>query len=355
MEEPTNQKDVINIGKILKKIIAQRRLFYKVLPIAAVLASIYIVAIPRSFNSEAKLAPELENSSPGSALSSIASSFGLDLGNMQTSDAITPILYPDLMEDNGFVTDMFNIMVRSKDGKIETTYGEYLKKHQKYSIWSFPKRWVVNTVHRLFAKKSTGGPAQFDPYNLSMNDDAIVSMIRNNVRISVDKQTAVISISARAQDPLIAKTLTDSIKDRLQQFITSYRTNKARIDYEYYRQLADEAKEEYEQVRRHYASLSDANSKVALISLELQMEEVENDMQLKFNAYTSINTQMQAAKAKVQERTPAFTVIKGASVPQRASKPKRMFFVLGMLVLAFFGTSVFIVRKDIKDFLLSDK
>ena len=54
-----------------------------------------------------------------------------------------------------------------------------------------------------------------------------------------------------------------------------------------------------------------------------------------------------AAKAKVQERTPVFTVVQGAAVPIKASNPKRMLFVLGMLILAFFGTSFYLVRKDL--------
>ena len=70
-------------------------------------------------------------------------------------------------------------------------------------------------------------------------------------------------------------------------------------------------------------------------------------MQLKYNAYTAMTTQYQAAKAKVQERTPAFTVVKGAAVPIKAAKPKRMLFVLGMLVLAFFITTFGIIRKEL--------
>ena len=83
------------------------------------------------------------------------------------------------------------------------------------------------------------------------------------------------------------------------------------------------------------SQLSDANTKTALRSVELKIEDMENDMQLKFNAYTTINTQLQAAKAKVQEKTPAFTVLKGAAVPVKPAGPKRMIFVAAMLFLAF--------------------
>ena len=69
-------------------------------------------------------------------------------------------------------------------------------------------------------------------------------------------------------------------------------------------------------------------------------------MQLKYNNYTAMVTQYQAAKAKVQERTPAFTMIKGSSVPIKPSGPKRMIFVLIMLILSFFGTAGYILLKE---------
>ena len=165
----------------------------------------------------------------------------------------------------------------------------------------------------------------------------------------MDKKTGVISILVEAQDPLICKTLADSIKDKLQIFITEYRTNKARRDYDYYKDLTEEAKREYEKARQIYGSLSDANTKVALRSVELKMNDMENDMQIKFNAYTTLNGQLQAAKAKVQERTPAFTVLKGATVPIKPAGPKRMLFVIGMLFLATIFTSAYIFKREILD------
>ena len=55
-------------------------------------------------------------------MGSIASTFGFDLDKISTSDAITPLLYPDLMDDNGFVTDMFSIKVINKDNSLKTSY-----------------------------------------------------------------------------------------------------------------------------------------------------------------------------------------------------------------------------------------
>jgi uncharacterized protein involved in exopolysaccharide biosynthesis len=152
------------------------------------------------------------------------------------------------------------------------------------------------------------------------------------------------------QDPLICKTIADSVRTRLQQFITEYRTSKSRNDLDYYKKLTAEAKQAYEKARQLYGSYSDANTDIILESYRAKKDDLENDMQLKFNTYSTMNTQLQAAKAKVQERTPAFTIIKGASVPIRPSGPKRMIFVLGMLVLA----TVVLTLYSIKDLILQE-
>ena len=102
-------------------------------------------------------------------------------------------------------------------------------------------------------------------------------------------------------------------------------------------------------MRRQYASMADASTNVSLRSVELRMEDLENDMQLKFNTYTNLNNQLQAAKAKVQERTPVFTILKGAAVPIKPSGPKRIIFVAVITLLTFIGTAIWIVRKDISD------
>jgi hypothetical protein len=55
---------------------------------------------------------------------------------------------------------------------------------------------------------------------------------------------------------------------------------------------------------------------------------------------------MEAAKAKIQERTPSFTTLKSASVPIKPAGPKRMLFVLGMVLLATFITSLYVARDE---------
>ena len=134
---------------------------------------------------------------------------------------------------------------------------------------------------------------------------------------------------------------------RLQNFITDYRTRKARVDVDYYQKLTNEAKKDYEAIREKYVNSADANTDVILESVRAKVEDMENEMQLKYDAYTTLDKQLQAAKAKVQERTPAFTMIKGSSVPIKPAGPKRMIFVAGMIFLSFICTAFYLVRKEL--------
>ena len=183
------------------------------------------------------------------------------------------------------------------------------------------------------------------PYILTVEEDKTLESVRGNITLRVDKKTGIITISTKAQDALICKTLADSVCTHLQAFITNYRTHKAIIDKDHYKQLMEEAKANYEKARRVYASYSDANNDIVLESYRTKRDDLENDMQLKFNNYTTMMAQYQAALAKVQERTPAFTMIKGATVPIKPSGPKRMIFVVGMVIFATILTSLYVTIK----------
>jgi uncharacterized protein involved in exopolysaccharide biosynthesis len=52
-------------------------------------------------------------------------------------------------------------------------------------------------------------------------------------------------------------------------------------------------------------------------------------------------------KAKIQENTPAFTVLQSATVAPKPAGPKRMLFVIGMCLLAGIFITLWLVRKEI--------
>lgn len=337
MQNKNDEVININIISVIRKLYSKK---YWILPIVAItfiLAYLYVAALPRYYQTSSMLAPEIDLPKEGNGLSSIASSLGIDMSNMQSLDAITPTLYPDLLEDNRFIASLFNIPIATKEGETRCDYYTYLLKYQKHPWWSkgFPQDSIIENkdVH---------------PYELTKQQDKIVKEIRNNIQIKVNSKDGVINISTTDQNQLVCRTINNAVIDQLKQFITKYRTSKVIKDYQYYKKLADEAKRKYIEARQIYGKYSDANQDVVLQSVQSKIEDLENDMQLKYNTYTSYNNQLQAAAAKVQERTPVFTMLKGAEVPVKPAGPQRMLFALCITILGFIITSVIILRKDVK-------
>lgn len=343
--EKQQEYTTVDWRKVFKEIWKRKKLYFIVVPIIMILASLYIVSIPRTYSTDTEIIPEAQgdlNSNSG-ALGSLASSFGFDMSNLESSDAITPMLYPDLLKDNGFIASLFKIKIITQDGKIKTDYFTYISKYRKTAWWNK----IIGGIKSKFAKKQASTNKQLDPYDLPKKTDDVVKNIRNSLSIKVDKKTGSITISVSDQDPLVCKTIADSTRTRLESFITNYRTKKAKDDYAYYRKLTEDAHADYQKIRRQYGNYSDANEDVILQSVKSKQEDLENEMQLKYNTYTTLSTQMDAARAKVLAKTPAFTLIQGAAVPIKPESPKRMIFVLAWAFIAFIGTSIYVLRDII--------
>lgn len=76
--------------------------------------------------------------------------------------------------------------------------------------------------------------------------------LKGMISCSVDQETNIITIKVTAQDPLISAVLVDSVSNRLQAFITDYRTSKAKHDLAYTKKLYVEALADY---KNHKKSL----------------------------------------------------------------------------------------------------
>lgn len=347
MMEEKDTKEVIDLRDLFKKLLLKRKLFFIVWTITFVLSCVIIFPVPRTYSSEVSVAPEASGST-GSSLSSLASSFGFSIGNVQSDDAFYPDIYPDIMATNEFIAGLMTVRVVSEDGEIDTDYYTYMKQYQKKTFYLIPFEWLKRTVKGWFVTKSVGtiSAEKIDPFRLTEDQNSLFEAIRNDITCIVDKKTGIITISVVDQDPLICATMADSVRVHLQEFITHYRTNKARIDLEYYEKLTDNAKKEYDESVKKYSDYTDTHKDVLLQAYISERDDMENDMQMKLSTYNAMNAQKEAAKAKIQERTPAFTLLQGATVPVKPAGPKRMIFIAAMLFLSTLGVVFYIFKKE---------
>lgn len=340
MEE---KEKIININaiEVIRILLADKKKICIYSLVAGVIGVLLAFGTPKIYKSTVVLAPEESGNSFSGSISSLASMVGMNMKIGQTGDAIYPEIYPDLMKSTKFIVGLFPVKVTTQKTHDTYTYQEYIDKHQRLAIHEYPMAWISDMIDKLKSDDNDGKNHKTDPFCLTKKEDGIAKSIKSKIDCSVDKKTNVITIVVEDQDPLIAATMADSVQEHLQLAITDYRTKKARIDLEYMGKLFDEASLQYKKARLKYASFSDANSKVALQSVQSLLDELENELELKYNIYQQVVEQLQLAKAKVQERTPAFTIIENATVPiKHSSRSKLMTLIIWM----FLG---FIVRCGI--------
>lgn len=357
MDAKKQNKEYIDLREVAKKLRSRKRLFIKVWLITIVVSAVWIFPKPRYYTTEVLLAPESNNGGLSSGtLGSIASSFGINLSSEQGADAIYPMIYPDIFSTKDFAVSLLDIQVETLDGSVHTDYYTYLSKHTKVAFYSIPFIWLRKQLKSWFddrPKSDAIEGGKINPHRLTDEQEGIVKGVQKNITCDVDLKTELISISVTDQDPLVCATIADSLSARLQHYITVYRTSKARVDLEYYEKLTEEARLNYEKSLNAYGAYCDANRDVILQTAISERDRLENDMQLKLNTYNTLNTQLEIAKAKVQERTPAFTVLQGASLPTKPAGPKRIIFIIGMLFLSTIGTILHIFKHQIKNQILT--
>lgn len=341
------EKDKIQISfkDIWQALLKHKRLFIKVIAVTFVIACFLTLSVPNYYNAKVSLAPELSyGRSSSSSLSALASSFGVSIGGASSSgDAINPTLYPDMMNSVEFMTSLFPIKVHEIDNDEVMTYYDYLLDHQRYPWWNYVfglKNVVIGAVKSLFVEKTEEiDNTVVDPFKLTKEQNSIIILMGKKIDCDVNAKTMVISISVTDQDPLVAAVMADSVKHRLQDAITSYRTSKVRVDLEYNKKLYEETKARYDDARQKYAAYADANQNVILQRDRNKLIELENEMQLRYQAFSTVAAQLQAAEAKVQEATPAFTILQNVSVPVEKAGPHR---ARNVILLCFLACVIFI-------------
>lgn len=335
------EEQEIDLLELAQKIWVERKFILKACGYAVIVGLVVAFSIPREYTATATIAPEMSDSKSGGGLSSLAAMAGINMNASSSADAIYPDLYPDIVSSTPFITELFDVPVKSLNAKIDTTLYSYLDDYQRSPWWSAVTSapfkalgWVLSFFND---KEETGDKAKLDPFHLTNEEAGIVKALSQRISVSVDKKTGLTTLSVTMQDARIAACLTDTVMSKLQNYVTEYRTNKARKDFQFQQTLFDRKKKEYEKAQEEYAKFADANKNIILLSYRAEQERLENEMRLAYNVYTSVAQQLQIAEAKVQDITPVYTVVEPATIPINASKPSKAMILIGIVFLTGIG------------------
>ena len=156
-----------------------------------------------------------------------------------------------------------------------------------------------------------------------------------------------LSITCTLQNPVIAANLTSIVQSQLTKYIVNYRTEKVRKEMEFLISRQSEAKKRYDQALFTYSNYKDQNRNRFLNVAKTQEKKLQYEVDLAFNLYSSLTSQLSEAQIKVQKETPIFKVLEPAQVPLSRSSPKRSLITIGAMFIGIFVSLVIVFFKSV--------
>ena len=329
----------IDLMDLLRKVIGIRKKIYKAAGIGLIIGIIVAISIPKQYTVEVTLSPEMGNNK-GGGLSGLAASFlgsGVTMGD--GTDALNASLSADIVSSTPFLLELSNMKVPVSGGE-EISLSSYL--NEESSPWwgyviGFPGM-VMGGAKSLFTENEDE-PISSDKVSrgaieLSKKETEKIETLKKMIAAAVDKKTSMTSISVTFQNPKVAAVVADSVVKKLQEYIIDYRTFKAKEDCIYLEKLFKERQQEYYAAQKKYADYLDSHDNIILQSVRTEQERLQNDMSLAYQVYSQVASQLQVARAKVQEEKPVFAVVEPAVVPLEPSGTSRKVYVLAFIFLS---------------------
>lgn len=320
------EEQEIDIMELISKLWKKRMMIIKWCVAGAIIGLVAGFSIPKTYKAGATLAPETEQRM-GSGVSSIASMMGVSLDN--SVDAISVEMFPDVVASTPFIYGLFDLPVtfERKDSVITTDLLDYMLEYQKSPWWSYIVQapfkalgWVMSIGKE---KESDELPAELNPQNLPKKVRGVVKYFAENIMVTVDKKTGKTQISLEMQDPLVVSTVVEAVMENLKDYMSDYRTSKTRQDVENLSLIYEQRKQDYYAAQQAYAQYVDGNRSVALRSAQAESERLQQEMNLAYQVYSQIATQLEAARIKEQEAKPVFAVLEPVSIPNKKAAPSK--------------------------------
>lgn len=316
----------IDIMELISKLWKKRSMIIKWCIAGAIVGLVVGFSIPKTYTASVTLAPEMEQKT-SNGVSSIASMMGVNLNN--SVDAISVEMFPDVVHSTPFIVELFDIPVifERKDSVITVPLVEYMKEYQKSPWWSaivqapFKALGWVMSLGKDKEEETLQGP--LDPTNLPKKERDVVKFFAENIMVNVDKKTFKTSMSLELQDPGVVATVMEAVTENLKEYMSDYRTSKARQDVENLQVISDLRKADYYKAQQEYADYIDSNKSVIRQSAQAERERLQQEMNLAYQVYSQVATNLEGARIQAEQAKPVFAIINPVTVPIKKTAPSK--------------------------------
>ena len=212
---------------------------------------------------------------------------------------------------------------------ITTSLVEYMKEYRKSPWWTpiikFPFKalgWCMDLLRSGTETEESKGNT-LNPNNLPKKERDVVRFFAENIEVNVDKKSFKTTMSLQLQDPLVVAAVMDAITENLKGYMETYRTSKLRQDIENLEVICEQRKADYYLAQQAYARYIDANKNVILQSANAERERLQQEMNLAYQVYSQVATNLEGTRIQAEQAKPVFVIINPVTVPIQRTAPSK--------------------------------
>lgn len=339
----------------IEKIKAKKRTLYYWGIIGFIVGIIFAFGNPKTYQTTVELSPEVtQKTSEGlKGLSSLLNS-SLDKATSTDIDAFDATFYPQIVCSTPFLLELMQEKIATEEGDT-LTVENYIKEERNSlleTVVGIPIT-IANEVRELI------NPAEDTPLLISTEKKPSVigvprkqqkimeALGEKHISVVIDEKQNIVSISAIATDRMVSAQLAHLITEQLQNYITHYRIAKAQQNYDYLTALYAQRKAEYQAIKERYASYIDSNKRIVLQTALTERDMLKDELDIAYQTYSQIASQVEMARIKLQEARPIFAVIEPAVIPLQPIGIGRIMTILVSTILFTMLSAIWILSKDL--------
>lgn len=346
-----NEIDLMELSKIFW---IKRYFILKITSTCIVIGLIIAFTSKVEYEASCKLMPESQEGMKGSlgGLGSLAGLAGIDLGMIGTSGSLSPELYPEIVKSISFQLDLINTPIRFENLDTLISSYSFFTELDSPSLFGVIMEYTIGLpgkLKKLFNsnERKLITASQDGLVHITKDDSDLLKQYQDRIHISIDDKTGIISVMAEMPDAYAAADVAGLVVKKLTEKVADYKLEKALSNLDFIKDRYLEVEKEYEAKQGALAHFTDRNKNITSSIVQAEYLRLQNEMNITFEVYKGLATQLEQAKIKVKEETPVFTVLEPVKVPVEKSKPKRLIILIGLSFLGFILSLSYILVKHL--------
>lgn len=339
--QPTNN-DEIDLIALIKEMWNGRRTIRTYTLAGVLIGLLFALLSPKEYTVSTTMVPQTSQnaSSQLGGLSSLAAMAGFNVDMNSSSDALSPLVYPQIVQSVPFQVELINTPFKLAEVNHPISLYDYYTEYQKSGVLANVKKYTLG-LPGVIIKALKGAP---DSNRIQSQDSTLISLSREQenvlkimnekVTLEINDKEGVITLSTRFHDPVLAAQVAHKAQVMLQTYVSTYRIQKAQDQLNYINARYQEKKDEFEGAQEKLARFRDQNRNVSSAMAQTEEERLDSEYNIAFSVYSELAKQLEQAQLKVKEDTPILTTLEPVRIPLEKSSPNRP---LILIIWTFLG------------------